>query len=1161
MARQGWLPAGRMLRLILLSAALGGVVAVSLAEPARLYVAPAGNDAWSGRQAEGGGPAGPFRTLARAQKEVRTIVAAGAPEGGVLVLVRAGTYELDAPLALGPQDSGTERAPVVVCAYEGEKPVLVGARKVTGFAPYKGRILQCSLAGTPREKVAFTQLFFRGDRQVRARTPNLDPEDPHGGTWAHVAEVDGPGVREHFTTVANMIRGWTRVQGARVGIHPSYDWAWNLVPVKSVDQAAGTITLGQSVSYELRVGDRYYVENVFEELDAPGEWYLDRERAVLYFWPPADIATGEVLAPVTGTVVEMKGAGDITVRGFTIEACDGDAVRIEGCERCLVAQSVVRNCGGWGLRIAGGHHSGAAGNDVSATGAGGIMIDGGDRKTLARGDNYATNNYTHHIAAFAKTYNTGINVGGVGNLAAHNLIHDTYHAGMTLSGNENVMEYNLVHHTNLGSADTGGIYFCSRDWTQRGNIIRYNIFHHCGGFGKDNSWQPVSSGKVQFSYPHFTWGIYLDDPTTGTEVYGNILWSVPICGLHNHGGRDNRWENNIVVDCPAVNAGMLWDGWDCWPDIFKRLREAQRPDSPYLKLYPELGQYDEQHPAAMTGLKFVRNIFYYTQDGSRWLREKSTGGWDGGQLLYSYRTRVEDFPHNEFDYNTVWAPPGIDLKISLQRQPEAHQWLSWDQWRALGVDQHSVMADPLFVDPAHHDYRLKPESPALKLGFKPIPMEKIGPYADTLRASWPIVEAAGAARLGEFTTTRAFQLPGYEPVPAREFVPRSGIGRVFAKLAAKQPVTVAYYGGGIHSAGGWRGGVLKWLRERAPGVTVTEIDAGICDCSRGSGFSVYRFSHDVLRLKPDLVVVDFASDDFQTDTHAIWAAIEGIIRQARREAPGPELLLVYAFRAGFEDAYARELSPATISAYERLADRYGIASVNMGYRVARLAREGRLVIKATGEPAATAGKLVFSADGTRPSEAANQLYAQVITEALAKLAALPPATPRELPQPLYRGQLERAKLVAITPAMLGGAWEKIDAANVGGRSFAKHFDDVWLTRSPGATLSFSFTGTAVSLFDLMGPDTGRIKVTVDGKDMGTRQQVDPWAYYQRLAAMDLAGGLAEGVHTVKVELLAETPDRSVPIAEAKRVNRYAPRDFEGVALRLGWLRMVGELAP
>lgn len=178
--------------------------------------------------------------------------------------------------------------------------------------------------------------------------------------------------------------------------------------------------------FALRVGDRYFVRNLLEELDAPGEWYLDRGSDTLYFWPPDDIARGgnvpdEVWVPVIGTIVAMKGANLLALRGFTVEACDGDAVRIHDCDDCVVAGCVIRNCGAWGVSIRGGHRSGAIGNDIYATGAGGVSLDGGNLKTLERGDNFATNNYIHHIAEFQRTYNTGVNVRGFGNTADHNL--------------------------------------------------------------------------------------------------------------------------------------------------------------------------------------------------------------------------------------------------------------------------------------------------------------------------------------------------------------------------------------------------------------------------------------------------------------------------------------------------------------------------------------------------------------------------------------------------------------------------------------------------------------------------------------------------------------------------------------------------------------------
>ncbi len=1013
---------------------------LAVADPAALYVAPDGDDASVGTANA------PFATLQRGRDELRALRAAD-DFAGATVNVRPGTYELTGPLVLGPEDSGTPIAPVV---WRGDgQPVLAGALKVTGFAPHEGPVLRADLTGTPLEGVAFRQLIFGGERMTMARYPNFDPDDPHGGEWAHILAVPGAVNRRRFTATDDVDLDWASVPQARVCIHGGYDWAWSVVGVQSVDPETSEIVVAKDTAYDLRIGDRYYIQNVLEMLDAPGEWYLDSDASVLYFWPPADLATGDVLASVTDTVLQIEGASNIAVRGFTIEACDGNAVIVRDSESCSVEASVIRNCGGWGVAISGGHNSGAVGNDIYETGRGGVSVDGGDRKTLESGGNFATNNYIHHIARFWHTYNPGVSCRGVGNLVSHNLIHDTPHAGLTLGGNENVVELNEVHHTNLQSADTGGIYFCSRDWTQRGNIIRHNVFHHVGGFGKARNWASLPDGRVPYEYPSFTWGIYLDDPTTGTLVYGNILYSVPIRGLHNHGGRDNTFENNIIIDCPALRAGRLSPTWSNWPAIIDKLHSAVYEGSPYLRLYPELADYGDDHPEEMSGIKFVRNIVYFTEEGTRWLRELNATRWQGGQELYSLTIRRDDWDTFEWDNNVIYAPEGMELRVTHQQDGDSPRVLTWDEWRAQGVDEHSLLADPLFVDAANRDYRLRPDSPALKLGFKQIPIDQIGLFAHDLRASWPVVEAPGASRLGDFTTNRHFQLPGYEPVPAEPFATRDGAPRFFAKLRAGGPVSVAYFGGGIHPTSGWRALALDALRERYPDAEITEIDAGICDCCRGSSFSVHRFAHDVLAKKPDLVLVDFASDDHNRDAPTVLRAMEGIIRQARAADPDLDVIFLHAFRQGFEQSYADGLCPSTVAACERLADHYGVPSVNMGHRIAQMLAAGEMLVKPPAEGNAPEGALLFSSDGVRPSAAGNTAYAASIAEALDALADVGEPAAHPMPTPLANDNLQRATQIPITAAMLEGDWQQTPPT-VGSRSFPRQFDHLWVTRTPGA---------------------------------------------------------------------------------------------------------------
>ncbi len=1121
--------------------------------PLVLYVAPGGNDAGTGRSATAA-----FATLTRARDEVRKLKAAGELPRGATVSVLPGTYFLAETLALAAEDGGTAAAPIVYRGVGSERPRLVGGKALKGFRPYKGQIVQCDLKANGLAGRRFGQLFFRGQRQTLARFPNADPKDPHGGTWAHVAFAEGAENRKEFRYDPAEPHAWARPEEGRVHIFGGYDWAFRVVPIARHVPAERKIVLKGHTWGPLRVGDRYFVEGLFEELDAPGEWYLDPRTDTLYFWPPEPARDGDVVVPTLATVVSLNGADHVTFRGFAIEMCSGTGVEVKDCRHSVVAGCTVRNVGGWGIRVAGGEHSGARSNDVAWCGHGGIHISGGDRKTLVPGHNYADNNYVHHCATRWTTYRPGIQIDGVGNVIRHNLIHDMPHAGVLLGGNDNVMEFNVVHHVNLQSADTGGIYFCSRDWTQRGNVIRYNIFHHIGGFGKANSWAPVQSGKVKFEYPHFTWGIYLDDPTTGTHVHGNILYAVPICGLHNHGGRDNLWENNVIVDCPAFQAGRLSPSWSEWPPIYKRLRERRTPGSPYLRQYPEIAKIADTRPEAMSGVRFQRNIIYYTKQGTAWLRGQRGKSWGGEdcQLLYTLRIDEQDFDPAAFDYNCIYVEPGLDLRVSFRPIPQPHKQLTWDEWRKTGADAHSVLADPLFVDAANHDYRLRPGSPALKLGFQPIPIEKIGPRRDEFRTVWPIREAPGAAARGDFATARHYQPPQYRRVKAKPMSLRKGLGNFFAKAAAGKPLRVAYFGGGIHSADGWRGDVLKWLRRRHPKVEL--IDAGITDACRGIPFSVYRFRNEVLDKKPDLVLVDFAPVAHEANADSIQRALEGIVRQAWRTDPSIDFLFLYAFAHGDEADYAEGVFPFAYSSYERIAEHYGIPSVGMGCRIGELHRQGKLLVKGTPQEAKEAGKILFSPSGRRPTPEASRIYVQAVTAALEEAAKNAKAAPRILGKPYRADHYERARQVAITPKMLSGKWEKLPAGHELSRRFRRHFPAIWFTNTPGAKLTFTFKGTAASLFNLMGPDTGRARVTVDGKEVGIRQQVDPWSYYQRLSALSLAGGLADAEHRVTVELLPEPPDRAVAIEAAKRAGSYNKDVFEGVALRLGFLRFLGE---
>jgi len=692
------------------------------AEPIDYFVATSGNDSWTGKlpAPNAAKTDGPFATLERARDALRDLRKRGGLKSGAAVYVRGGEYLLAKTFELGHQDSGTsERFPVVYRAYRDERPVLVGAREIAGLKPYQGEILSVSLNREHWANTRFKQLFCAGKRMRMARYPNFDPSNPYGGGFHYVAEVPkAPGGTSVFKAPEGTLRKWARPEEIEVWCFTGHNY-WNrIVPVKSIDLERSLITLTRG-NQGIRRGNRYFLRNIFEELDAPGEWYLDKRTWTLYFHRPREPRPGRVMAPVVRTIVSIRPEPntdrrphDIELRGFTFKMCEGTGVVISGAERCRITKSTVRNTGGHGIAISGGHDNGAIGNDVYDVGSSAIAVSGGDRKTLEPARNYADNNYAHHTGAYWKG-GAALSVTGVGNRLSHNLIHDTPRWAMVFGGNDHVIEYNYCRHTNLETCDTGSIYACTRDWTQRGTEIRYNMFRDTLGYGP--------RGSLWVS-PVYAWGIYLDDWTSGVTVFGNISVRAPLSPAFIHSGRDNVFENNILVG--GEQSQMRYSPWPLshrmLPGLFGKVQQA----GPAYRKYPGLATIrDARKDATMSYNRFVRNIICYEDE-----------------FAHLYAVNNLDYGTTESDHNLIWHFGKALTISSLKQHPASRQW---QEWRKLGFERHSVIADPLFVDADNDDYRLKPDSPAFKLGFKPIPVERIGPYEAPLRATWPIVEAEG----------------------------------------------------------------------------------------------------------------------------------------------------------------------------------------------------------------------------------------------------------------------------------------------------------------------------------------------------------------------------------------------------------------------------------
>jgi len=657
------------------------------ADPMDLYVSTDGKDTWAGTKAR------PLATLTGARNAIRRLRKAGKATGPVTVHVRGGTYPMARTFALTRQDSGAPGAAVVYRAYRDETVRLLGGRVVGGFAPVTDPAILKRLAPTALAKVrqcdlkgqgvvdlgrlrsrgfgrpvvpAHMELFFDGAAATLARWPNEGfveiagypasgrLPDRHGGSLGKLSEG--------FHYSGDRPKRWQASDDIWVHGYWAWDWANTYERVASIDTKARRIkTRRPHGIYGFRKGARYYFLNVLEELDRPGEYYVDRAAGVLYFWPPKAIAGRETLVSMLETpVIAASNVSHVTIRGLNIECTRGSGIEVRGGEKVLVAGCTLRNIGTDAVSIAGGRAHAVLGCDVSETGDSGIGLHGGDRKTLTPAGHRAENNHVHHVGRWSRCYRPAVGVTGVGNRVAHNHIHHSPHNGIHLAGNEHVIEFNEIHHVCLETGDVGAFYM-GRDWTMRGNVIRHNFFHHLRTAGRGGSM-----------------AVYLDDCASGTKVYGNIFYKAHRAAFIG-GGRDNVVENNLFVDCdPAVQIdGRGLVRGPVWPkmvyETMKRRLEAMNwRKPPYATRYPKL--------ADLVG--YYANRDGIPPEGNRIVRNVCAGKW---------------------------------LVIHWGAKPEH-----------VDVRDNVVGRDVLIVDRKKLTFRVPKSSPAWKLGFKAIPVEKIG---------------------------------------------------------------------------------------------------------------------------------------------------------------------------------------------------------------------------------------------------------------------------------------------------------------------------------------------------------------------------------------------------------------------------------------------------
>ena len=660
---------------------LGCVFLAACCRETVYYVALSGNDNNPGTEQL------PFASIARAQKEARQT------KGAVTVYLRDGVFYLAEPVIFTSEDSRREHASLRIAAYPEEKVTVSGGILLEGLQWQAGAngVMQAKVI----QDVPFDRLFVNGRLQPTARYPDFDPLASHyNGTAADAIAPE---------RVAN----WANPSGGYIHALHRHEWGgYHWAITGKNEQNELSMVGGYQNNRLMGMHERFrFVENIFEELDAPGEWYFDRKERFLYFYPPesVNLATARIETPCLKELFIFKGNEQHPVRHISIEGLElthtlrtfmdtrepllrsdwaifrSGAVLAEGAEHCAVRNCFFNQVGGNAVFFSNyNRHNEITGCRIAEAGASGVCFVGDPAAVRSPLFEYNESNLlealdltpgpkTDNYPADCRVYdNLMYSLGRVEKQIAgvqismsrritvsHNTICDLPRSGINIGEGTwggHILEYNDVFNTVLETGDHGSFNSWGRDryWHPRSSEMRQRVADNPDLILLDAVETTIIRNN-RFRCDH-GWDIDLDDGSSNYHIYNNLCLNG---GLKLREGFYRTVENNIMINNsfhPHVwfsNSG----------DIFRH----NIVTVPYFPI--------------------------------------QVGDW-GKEVDYNA------FPDNE----------------SLQKA------------RANGTDRHSVFGPADFMNPSTGDYRVKDSSPALAVGFKNFEMNNFGVVSAFLKA-------------------------------------------------------------------------------------------------------------------------------------------------------------------------------------------------------------------------------------------------------------------------------------------------------------------------------------------------------------------------------------------------------------------------------------------
>ena len=659
------------------------------ADTRQIFVAPGGNDNWTGALAapDAAQKDGPLATLEKARDVARALRKQDAARP-ICIYLRGGQYLLAKPLELTGQDSGTATAPLVWSAYQLEKPVVSAGVAISNWKPESINGREAWAAHLAADHPFVRELWVNGQRRPRARFPKRG----YLAVAGLAAEDQGRDTYEGTRAILLKPSDLSNWPGAELGEAILFTkWTESHLPIASVNSSTGMLAFSLPTIFKPEQGDPLVIENVPECMTEPGEWCLDHHGMIRYLPLPGETpATVRAVVPALKSAVQITGGekpeqyvqyvefdgiafshtewlfdpaheklSDEKEAGFSqAEVGVGAAIEVRHASHCAISRCSIEHIGTYGISLGEGCTDVRIDHcRIEDIGAGGIKI--GTTRVIKDPPRQTSGNIVSDcvVADGGRLFPSAIGVWigeSSGNALLHNDIHGFWYSAISIgwtwgygesAAGANRVEDNLIHHIGTPAdgvaptlSDMGGIYTLG---AQAGTVIRHNQFHDIAG--------RVYGG----------WGIYFDEGTQGVVAENNLVYRTTHGGFHQHYGSGNTVRNNIFA--------------------FGRDAQIQRTRI-------------EDHPS----FTFQHNIVC----------------WDQGTLLTGDWTKV----NVNFDENVYWP---------FFTHPFDFGGRSIEQWRQQGQDVHSVIAAPRFVDAKGGNFNLPDDVPLN--GFVRFPLDGFGP--------------------------------------------------------------------------------------------------------------------------------------------------------------------------------------------------------------------------------------------------------------------------------------------------------------------------------------------------------------------------------------------------------------------------------------------------